>query len=278
MSAFRQRRGLASELTRPNRPTGSLARWPPHNGCSSLLAAASWEVTGIVISRSWECCECSHEVGGCSRSWRLPSPDSHGAMCVQLLTPTSFSAETPSPNVADLDTLRGCLSLAHPRTSSNPYSPHWSLLAGSGAGEGSQSALLGARPGGRGDNELSWLAQQGPTWAVPPAYPWQFADGCSGAGARECLGTVSECLALCLAAGGRVGSPCPAGSCWPESDWGWEPLGFFRSESGDIEHEAEKLWTALLSGSMGRLKDAFPGSFLAATCPVTFAKPLDLGP
>lgn len=45
-----------------------------------------------------------------------------------------------------------------------------------------------------------------------PACPWQFADGCSGAGARECLGTVSVRLALCLAAGGRVGSPCAAGS------------------------------------------------------------------
>lgn len=41
---------------------------------------------------------------------------------------------------------------------------------------------------------------------------------------------------------------------------------------------AEKLWTALLSGSMKRLKDAFSDSFLSATCPVTFAKPLDLGP
>lgn len=44
----------------------------------------------------------------------------------------SFSAETPSPsNVADQDTfsfLPARLPQPHPRTSSNPYSPHWSVL------------------------------------------------------------------------------------------------------------------------------------------------------
>lgn len=155
----------------------------------------------------------------------------------------------------------------HPRTSSNPYSPHWSVLCGIWIRRRGLKVLPGARPGGRGEDE------------APPA----IRAGCSPRGPRELFPGLPLAVRRRVQRGWGEGVPgnslCAPGAVpcsWREGGVAlpcWElltgkpigdgsPLALHScSESGDLECEVERIWVALLFGPWKDSKALFQALF-----------------